>query len=44
MTQPLGPLVICCANPRYLTAASTPDRAVYLTGSHVNNNFHGGDS
>ena len=31
-------------NPRYFTVADGPDagRAVYLTGAHVNNNFHDG--
>jgi hypothetical protein len=42
MTQPLGPLVISRANPRYFTVAGAPEEAVYLTGSHVNNNFHDG--
>ena len=37
-----GPLVVCAANPRYFALADAPDRAVYLTGSHVNNNFHDG--
>jgi hypothetical protein len=40
-----GPLVVSEANPRYFTVASgeAADRkAVYLTGSHVNNNFHDG--
>ena len=40
-----GPLVVSVANPRYFTVASggTPDRhAVYLTGSHIWNNFHDG--
>ena len=39
-----GPLVVSATNPRYF-AVRTPDggeRAIYLTGSHVNNNF--GDS
>src|SRR2546430_7146809 len=42
---PLGPLVVSEANPRYVTVASgaTIDRkAVYLTGSHIWNNFHDG--
>jgi Family of unknown function (DUF6298) len=42
MSQPLGPLVVSSANPRYFTAAGAPERALYLTGSHVNNNFHDG--
>jgi hypothetical protein len=37
-----GPLVVCAANPRYFALADEPDRAVYLTGSHVNNNLHDG--
>ena len=40
-----GPLVVCAANPRYFTVAadSTVDQqAVYLTGSHIWNNFHDG--
>jgi hypothetical protein len=39
-----GPLVVSAANPRYFTLASdAADRkAVYLTGSHINNNFHDG--
>jgi hypothetical protein len=42
MTQPPGPLSVSSANPRYFTAAAAPEKAVYLTGSHVNNNFHDG--
>jgi hypothetical protein len=41
----LRPLEVSKANPRYFTAASgnTADRvAVYLTGSHIWNNFHDG--
>jgi hypothetical protein len=40
-----GPLVVSEANPRYFTVAASDAadrRAVYLTGSHVNNNFHDG--
>ena len=38
-----GPLVVSKSNPRYFTVASDPDRtAVYLTGSHIWNNFHDG--
>jgi len=40
-----GPLVVSETNPRYFTFAAsdaTDQRAVYLTGSHVNNNFHDG--
>jgi hypothetical protein len=42
MTQPPGPLAVSSANPRYFAAAAAPEQAVYLTGSHVNNNFHDG--
>jgi hypothetical protein len=40
-----GPLVVARANARYFTVASgnTADRkAIYLTGSHIWNNFHDG--
>ncbi len=40
-----GPLVVSEANPRYFAIASgdaADRRVVYLTGSHVNNNFHDG--
>jgi hypothetical protein len=40
-----GPLAVSKVNPRYFTDAAsdaTDRRAVYLTGSHVNNNFHDG--
>ena len=38
-----GPLVVSKINPRYFTAASAPDeKAIYLTGSHIWNNFHDG--
>ncbi len=40
-----GPLVVSETNPRYFTVAVSDvayRRAVYLTGSHVNNNFHDG--
>jgi len=39
-----GPLVVSRTNPRYFDVASgpAPHRAVYLTGSHVWNNFHDG--
>ena len=40
-----GPLVVSETNPRYFTVAASDatDRlAVYLTGSHFNNNFHDG--
>ena len=39
----MGPLVVSEANPRYFTVASEPEqRAIYLTGSHIWNNFHDG--
>jgi hypothetical protein len=40
-----GPLMVSKDNPRYFTVASgnaAERRVVYLTGSHVNNNFHDG--
>ena len=40
-----GPLTVSRANPRYFTVASDDSavgRAVYLTGSHIRNNFHDG--
>ncbi len=40
-----GPLVVCPSNPRYFTVASGSagsQKAVYLTGSHIWNNFHDG--
>jgi hypothetical protein len=39
-----GPLVVSAANPRYFAVASDPDdrKVVYLTGSHIWNNFHDG--
>jgi hypothetical protein len=37
-----GPLVVSDANPRYFTVASGDGTAVYLTGSHIWNNFHDG--
>ncbi len=40
-----GPLVVLEANPRYFTVLSSnaaERRAVYLTGSHIWNNFHDG--
>jgi hypothetical protein len=37
-----GPLVVCATNPRYFAVVGDADRAVYLTGSHVNNNLHDG--
>jgi hypothetical protein len=41
-SQPLGPLVVSSTNPQYFTTADAPGEAVYLTGSHVNNNLHDG--
>ena len=40
-----GPLVVSETNPRYFTVAASEvahRRAMYLTESHVNNNFHDG--
>jgi hypothetical protein len=37
-----GPLVVATANPRYFTGASDERNAIYLTGSHIWNNFHDG--
>ena len=40
-----GPLVVCAANSRYFTVATNSpvdQKAVYLTGSHIWNNFHDG--
>ena len=38
-----GPLMVSKVNPRYFTVASDPDqKAIYLTGSHIWNNFHAG--
>jgi hypothetical protein len=37
-----GPLVVSSTNPRYFTVADAPEKPVYLTGSHVNNNLHDG--
>ena len=39
-----GPLVVAESNPRYFTVASISgkQKAVYLTGSHIWNNFHDG--
>jgi hypothetical protein len=45
MSPAAGPLAVSLINPRYFTVASADPaggRAVYLTGSHVNNNFHDG--
>ncbi len=39
----LGPLVVSSTNPRYFEVRDGDERhAVYLTGAHVNNNFHDG--
>src|SRR5215211_3078196 len=39
----MGPLVVSATNPRYFTVASDAEqRAVYLSGSHIWNNFHDG--
>jgi hypothetical protein len=38
-----GPLMVSKTNPRYFTIASEPEqKAIYLTGSHIWNNFHDG--
>ncbi len=43
LTAIAGPLVVSKTNPRYFTTASDPEvRAIYLTGSHIWNNFHDG--
>ena len=45
MSQPLGPLVVSKTNPRYFAVAhaeGVDEKPIYLTGSHVNNNFHDG--
>ena len=42
ISQPAGPLVVSDNNPRYFSTAENPETAIYLTGSHVNNNFHDG--
>ena len=43
-TQAAGPLVVSRENPRYFVVAQGAEagRAVYLTGSHIWNNFHDG--
>ncbi len=39
----VGPLVVSTRNRRYFTVESDEDQqAVYLTGSHIWNNFHDG--
>ena len=45
MAQLPGPLAVSKTNPRYFAApgaAGTPEKLIYLTGSHVNNNLHDG--
>src|SRR5215204_4489629 len=45
MSPAAGPLAVSLINPRYFTVASADPaggRTVFLTGSHVNNNFHDG--
>ena len=38
-----GPLIVSEVNPRYFTVASDAEqKAIYLTGSHIWNNFHDG--
>jgi hypothetical protein len=40
-----GPLMVSKSNPRYFTVVSSDEaeqRAIYLTGSHIWNNFHDG--
>jgi hypothetical protein len=37
-----GPLTVAAANPRWFQVAGDPDSAVYLSGSHIWNNFHDG--
>jgi hypothetical protein len=37
-----GPLAVSRDNPRYFAVGSDRRRLVYLTGSHINNNFHDG--
>src|SRR5262245_32457514 len=52
LLQTPGPLVVSAVNPRYFTVASSADadkkdanrKIVYLTGSHINNNFQDGIS
>jgi len=43
-TPAAGPLVVSRTNPRYFAVGSdgAGEQPVYLTGSHVNNNFHDG--
>jgi hypothetical protein len=37
-----GPLVVSARNPRYFAVGSASGPVVYLTGSHIWNNFHDG--
>jgi hypothetical protein len=37
-----GPLIVSKTNPRYFAIAGQDARVIYLTGSHINNNFHDG--
>jgi len=42
-TYAAGPLMVSKVNPRYFTVTSeTEEQAIYLTGSHIWNNFHDG--
>ena len=44
-TAATGPLAVSRANPRYfavLAGDGAEERLVYLTGAHINNNFHDG--
>jgi hypothetical protein len=45
MSRALGPLVVSKTNQRYFAVAhaeGAAEKPVYLTGSHVSNNFHDG--
>ena len=42
MPQLPGPLLVSESNPRYFAVAGAPEKLIYLTGSHVNNNLHDG--
>src|SRR6185503_2941112 len=42
-TETVGPLIVSKTNPRYFTVASAAEqKAIYLTGSHIWNNFQDG--
>jgi hypothetical protein len=42
-TEAVGPLIVSKTNPRYFTVASAAEqKAIYLTGSHIWNNFQDG--